>query len=391
MYARLMVWLLPGLLIAAPVGAAEQANEIETIKAQIRTLTQKVEELEAREKQVDSPSDRATTAENTGNPSISVVGTFAGSAMRGGNATHSTSFLPLSEGEFIFGAEVDPHTRLDVAVTAANGGMAAEEAFLTSRLPGGFRLRAGRKFMPLGLSNEIHPHALVYADVPNGLVNLFGPEKFIGEGILVDHPLFIGDSAHQFTIGLFQNANVVAFDPTGANRYAGVAGWTGLWDVNDTTTLEIGSTFISGRNGLAGGGKTDILGGQIAMKNKEFDHSGWSLEGEWNRSRIGRGGGLARTVTNGAHLLGEYDFNRNWLVFSRYDFSRSTGFGPESAYSAGFAWKVSEFQSLTLQYKHTRNALAQTAGNLGIAAGARANELLFRWVVAIGPHRAHRY
>ncbi len=81
-----------------------------------------------------------------------------------------------------------PIHRLDVTVTAANGGMAVEEGYLTSRFPAGYRLRAGRKFIPLGRANEVHPHALVYADVPNGLVNLFGAEKFVGEGVFVDHP-----------------------------------------------------------------------------------------------------------------------------------------------------------------------------------------------------------
>jgi len=102
-----------------------------------------------------------TTAENTGNPSISVIGTFAGSSMRGGNGVRKNSFLPLSEGEFVFGAAVDAHTRLDVTVTAAGGGMAVEEGYITANLPAGFRLRAGRKFIPLGRANAVHPQALV--------------------------------------------------------------------------------------------------------------------------------------------------------------------------------------------------------------------------------------
>lgn len=416
-----LVWLLPCLLMAVPANAATvtDADEISAIKTQIKLLMQKVEALEARskpastlvhsepaattvvvtEKTLTQPAaqpagvvtNAAVTAENTGNPSISVIGTFAGSAMRGGNAVRQTAFLPMSEGEFVFGADVDAHTRLDITVTAANGAMAAEEAYLTTHLPEGFNLRAGRKFIPLGRANEVHPHALVYADMPNGLVNLFGPDKFIGEGVFIDHPLFIGDSAHALTIGFFQNANAVAFDPTGVNQFAGMGRWTGLWDLSDTTTMELGSTLISGRNGIAGASRTDILGGHLALKHKAFDHSGWSLEGEWNRSRINNGIAVARLTTDGAYLLGEYDFNRNWLGFARYDFSRITGSSAESAYTAGLGWKISEFQSLTLQYKHTRNALAQTAGNLGIATGQRANEALFRWVVAIGPHHAHSY
>jgi len=397
-----------------PVYAAEN-DEITTLKAQIKLLMQRVEVLESKQQtainnvatvrstmqQQDSPivvttsvpvpepQVVATTAENTGNPSISVIGTFAGSSLQGGNGIHKNSFLPLSEGEFVFGAAVDAHTRLDVTVTAANGGMAVEEGYLTANLPDGFRLRAGRKFIPLGRANEVHPHALVYADTPNALVNLFGPEKFIGEGLFVDHPLYLDDSAHSLLLGFFQNANDVAFDPAGNNRFGGMARWTGMWDINDATTLELGSTYINGRNAISGNSRSDIFGGHLALKNSQFDHSGWSLQGEWNRNRINKGL-AARTITDGAYLLGEYDMNRNWLAFTRYDFSHS-GISKESAYSAGIGWKLSEFQSITLQYKHTRNALAQTASNLGIGVGQSANEAFFRWVVAIGPHRPHSY
>ncbi|MFQ5344923.1 MAG: hypothetical protein ACE5DZ_03065 [Mariprofundus sp.] len=417
MKARKLAWLLPCLLLAIPAHAAEN-DEIKALKSQIRLLMQRVEALEQKQRMLDSstvttkvtkqpstpalpvastastpspaPMAAATTAENTGNPSISVIGTFTGSSLRGGNGVHKNSFLPLSEGEFVFGAAVDAHTRLDVTVTAANGGMAVEEGYLTARLPEGFRLRAGRKFIPLGRANEVHPHALVYADTPNGLVNLFGPEKLVGEGVFIDHPIYLGDSAHSLLFGFFQNANDVAFDPTGKNRFGGMARWTGMWDLDDTTTLELGGTYISGRNGIAGSSRSNILGAHLALKNSRFDHSGWSLQAEWNRNRINKA--IGHSITDGAYLLGEYDINRNWLAFARYDFSRiSGGMGHEDAYSAGIGWKLSEFQSITLQYKHTRHTLAQTAANLGIGPGQKANEAFFRWVVAIGPHRPHSY
>ena len=257
MKIRSSLWLLPWLLLASPAMAAE-SNEIKALKTQINLLMQRVKALESKQqsstssasveaKNTSAPSI-ATTAENTGNPSISVVGTFAGAAMHGGASNHSNSFLPLSEGEFVFGADVDAHTRLDITATAANGAMAIEEGYVTAYLPKGIRMRAGRKFIPLGRANTIHPHALVYADVPNGLVNLFGPEKLIGEGVFVDLPLYIGESAQSILFGFFQNANPVAFDPTGHNRFGGMTHWTGMWDMNDTSTLELGSTYVRARS-----------------------------------------------------------------------------------------------------------------------------------------------
>ena len=392
MKTRKLAWLLPCLFSALPAHAIE-SDEVNALEAQVKLLMQRIEAVENKQTNTAGTSVQQlmpATSENTGNPSISVIGTFAGASMSGENGVHSDSFLPLSEGEFVFGAAVDAHTRLDMTVTAADGSMSVEEGYLTANLPEGFRLRAGRKFIPIGRANEIHPHALVYADTPNGLVNLFGSEKLIGEGAFIDHPLYIGDSAHSLLFGFFQNANDVAFDPTGSRRFGSMAGWTGMWDMDDATTLALGSTFISARNGISGSSRSDIIGGHLAIKNSQFDHSGWSLQAEWNRNQIDNG--VSQSFTDGAYLLGEYDLNRNWLTFARYDFSRMTGvIDNECAYSAGVGWKLSEFQSITLQYKHTSNTLAQTATNLGIGVGESANEVFFRWVVAIGPHRPHSY
>ncbi len=404
---RLLACLWAWLFVGMPQAYADQTEEIRALKAQVQMLMQKIEALEQRQLQQEEaarkqqavaappsaiPAAPSQMAENTGNPSVSVIATLTGDAVRGGltpagSKLRRNSFLPLSEAEFVFGAEVDAHARLDITVTAANGGMAVEEGYLTARLPEGFNLRAGRKFIPLGRANGTHPHALVYADTPNGLINLFGAEKFIGDGLLLDRPLYIGDSSQQFLLGVFQNGNDVAFDPTGNSHTTVMGQWTGLWDLDDLTTLEVGATYINGGNGS---GRTHIAGAHTVIKRTNFDRSGWSVEGEWNRALASRSL-LPKTRTDGAYVLAEYDLDRQWRGFGRFDYSHISNLPAEQAYSAGIGWKLSEFQHITLQYKHTAHALPQMAGWLGLQAGQHADELLFRWVAAIGPHGAHRY
>jgi len=164
---------------------------------------------------VEAVEINSSTTQNTGNPSISVIGNFTGERIRGDAGAGSSAFLPLSETEFVFGANIDPHARLDVTVTGADGGMAVEEGFITSYLPYDINLKSGRKFLPVGRVNGVHPHALIYADRPNGLVNVLGAETFVGDGLFVERPYFIGDSAHTLTAGLFSNTNDVAFNPNG--------------------------------------------------------------------------------------------------------------------------------------------------------------------------------
>ncbi|NWF38881.1 hypothetical protein F3F96_07000 [Mariprofundus sp. NF] len=397
---------------------AYAASELEVLKNQVQQLMDRIEQLESKNRVAPAAapqaatskeaapsvassevrkSARVATAENSGNPSISVIGNFTGQRIRGDGGVRSSSFLPLSEAEFIFGANIDTHARLDVTVTGANGGMAVEEGFITAYLPWGVNMRAGRKFLPVGRVNEMHPHALIYADRPNGLVNLFGPEIFIGDGLLLDKPLFIGDSVQTLTAGFFSTENDVAFDPTGTSQYAGLARWTGLWDIGDNATFELGANYVQGKNGIAAtDAMTRIAGGHFAIKHQNLAHAGFTLEGEWLRRWQEQGTGVTTAINDGSYLLATAALNRNWHLFSRFDYSReyvpaTTGWLKESAISAGLAWKFSEFQSVTLQYKHTRKALAEMAGDLGIAAGANANAMYLRWVVAIGPHGAHPY
>ena len=413
-----MSYALKSALLAMAIlvcGNAFAASEIEDLKSQVQKLMNRIEQLEKAEKdradaekmsasqnkiKKRAPAKqvaRKATAESVGNPSISVIGNFTGQRIQGSGGVQSSSFLPLSEAEFIFSANIDPHARLDVTATAADGGMAVEEGFITAYLPWSTNLKAGRKFLPVGRVNEQHPHALIYADRPNGLVNLFGPEVFIGDGILLDRPFFIGDSVHTVTAGVFSTENDVAFDPTGANQYAGLLRWTGLWDIDNSTTLELGSNYVQGKNGIAASNSlTHLAGGHFALKHESISNFGFSVEGEWTRRWQQQGIGVAGTKADGAYLLAALSPNRHWKIFSRYDLSRdfntlTSNWDNESAVSVGGVWNISEFQNITLQYKHTRNALAEVANDLGIAAGGSANAFYFRWVVAIGPHGAHSY
>jgi len=428
-YAQLCMML--AVVLWTP-GSAYAASEIEELKIQLQQMMKRIEQLEQVEKSsaakptaesltkgaakpvekmkekepeiarsvpeaAVSRKARIAIGENSGNPSLSVIGSFTGQRIRGSGGVRSSSFLPLSEAEIIFGANIDPHARLDVTVTGANGTMAVEEGFITANLPWGINLRAGRKFLPVGMVNEKHPHALIYADRPNGLVNMFGPEIFIGDGVLLDRPFFVGDSVQTLTAGFFSTQNDVAFDPTGTSQYAGMARWGGLWDLNDAATLKLGADYLQGKNGIAGShSMTRIAGAHVALKYQGLSQAGFSLEGEWLRRWQQMGAGATTAVNDGSYLLVNAAVDRNWHLFSRFDYSRqydqATPFRlTERAISAGLVWNISEFQGITLQYKHTRNALTAVAGDLGIAAGARVNAWYLRWVVAIGPHRAHPY
>jgi len=362
-------------------------SETESLQQQLNSLQEQLKTIKG-----VKDTSKNISGENTGNPAISVIGSFTGHRSRGGNNLGSSSFLPLSETEIVFGANIDPHARLDITATAADGGMAVEEGFITAYLPKQFNLKAGRKFLPIGRANEVHPHALIYADRPNGLVNLFGPEIFIGSGLLLDRPFFTGNSIQSLTIGLFSTSNDIAFDPTGINQYAGLIRGTSVWDTSDWSTLELGATYLQGKNGITSDSATKLSSAHLSWKSQSLDDTGLSIEAEWIRRTQEQGANAPSMVMDGSYLLADVGFNKNMHVFARADYSKEHATTAiEKAISAGIVWKVSEFQNLTLQYKQTRNALAEVAKNIGVATGDKANTWFFRWVVAIGPHATHAY
>ena len=99
MKTRKLVWLLPCLLSTLPAHSAASDGENE-LKAQVKLLMQRIESVESKQTEaIGSNMQQAipVSSENTGNPSISVISTFAGSSMRADNGIHSESFLPLSD------------------------------------------------------------------------------------------------------------------------------------------------------------------------------------------------------------------------------------------------------------------------------------------------------
>jgi len=335
------------------------------------------------------------STENTGNPAISMIGTFNGENIRSSNH-NSSSFLPLSESEIVFAANIDPHARLDVTITGADGSMAVEEGYITSKLDYGLSAKSGRKFLPVGRVNGLHPHALVYADRPNALVNIFGPEIFVGDGVLLDKPWFVGDSIQTLTASYFSTTNDVAFDPTANAQYAGLTRWTGVWDSSELSTLELGASYVQGKNGLSAQAKTQITDAHLAWKYNDLDAFGVNIESEWLRKTQEQSANTQSKVTDGAYLLLDTVFNRHWRAFARFDYTHDLAStlqadATEKALSVGAVWQISEFQKMTFQYKKTQHALDQVATQYGVASGQDVNALLFRWVVAIGPHGAHAY
>jgi hypothetical protein len=81
----------------------------------------------------------------------------------------------------------------------------------------------------------------------------------------------------------------------------------------------------------------------------------------------------------------EYQFDRRWSVFGRYDYSEfpEDEDSRESAFSPGLTFRQSEYAFWRLQYTHTEGAGGSFAGS--------RDEVFLQLDFGIGPHRAHAY
>jgi hypothetical protein len=81
----------------------------------------------------------------------------------------------------------------------------------------------------------------------------------------------------------------------------------------------------------------------------------------------------------------EYQFNREWSVFGRYDYTQfpdDSGLH-ENSYTAGLTFHQSEFMFWRVQFEHTDGE--NFAGNVN------RNEIWLQADFLIGLHPAHQY
>ncbi len=208
------------VLSTALLAGSAAADEVETLKAELRALKtayeQRLQALEQRLQQVEPAP--AVTARPDGpsasfNPNISVIldGVHYGddragagaellehvegihSALRhGAEAEHHHGLergFNLRETELAFSATVDPY--FDAALYLAlesEGAVEVEEAYLTTRrLPAGFQLRAGKFLSHIGHANSQHPHQWQFTDQNLPYAQLLGDHGLSDTGLQLNY------------------------------------------------------------------------------------------------------------------------------------------------------------------------------------------------------------
>jgi hypothetical protein len=308
------------------------------------------------------------------NPDIAVIGNVV--ATGGSNAVESSPALELREAELAFQAAVDPYARADFFISVSPEHAGVEEGFVTfPTLPGGLLLKVGQMREAFGKINGLHPHVLPWPDLPLVMRNLLGGEEGLSDaGIsmarLIPNPWFFLEATGQ----VFRGTAGDVFEGSRASDLSYVARLRGYGDLNESTNIDLGTSWSVGHNssGITDGTddgrfRTQLFGVDATVRYKPLRRAIYrSFVGRaelvWSRRQ--QPGGLQAAL--GYFVSGDYQFARRWFV--------------DTGGALVLTFMPSEFSQLRGMYRRTRYARTTTA-----------NEFLFQVQFAIGAHGAHPF
>ena len=453
-------------LAATPLAsAAADAGDIAEIRKEIKAIKDgyeaRIQALEARLKDAEAKVDQAAaatapvaaapaaspvsvaagrpvqSAANAFNPATSLVlqGRYANLSQdpnryaisgfqTGGDIGPGKRGFNLSESELTLNANVDDkfYANATLSVTPENR-ISAEEAYiLTTALPAGVNIKAGRFFSGIGYQNEQHQHVWDFIDAPLAY-QAFLNTQYGQDGVqlkwLAPTDLFIELGAE---LGNGESFPGTGRNKNGANaasltaRVGGDIGFSTSW----LTGLSVLRTRADNRESLqidsAGNNALTRFTGKSRVGIADFVVkwapdgnplvTNFKLQGEYFRrlesgdltfdanSALGAINTDAyRANQSGWYMQGVYQFQPYWRIGLRYDrldpgsvdyFSNglnlaSTGFRPNKT-SLMVDWSPSEFSRVRLQ-----------AARDNSQPGLADNQLFLQYIMTIGAHGAHKF
>lgn len=323
-------------------------------------------------------------------PDISVTGTFAGSYFERdamGDNTGSVGTDPSSTGftfqelELALQGGVDPYFRYDAFLSFNQEGVEVEEAYFTTQagLPKGLQFKGGIMLLPFGRQNPKHLHAWTFAD--NNLANkyLLGADG-LGEVGLAMSYLFPTPFFLKFDATFTNGDNSTSFGGTQKKDFLYNGRLSSSFDLTDTLTLLLGSSFAWGYNDTAPGNYTALYGGDLLLKWKPSARSSLT----WQTEFIGRQMQVpgANEADGGLYSYLDWQFFKRWHAAFRWDqMGLPQGLqARETRLTPAIAFNPTEFSQIRLQYEADK-----------IRGLDWANAVILQLMFNLGAHGAHNF
>lgn len=356
-------------------------------------------------------------------PDISLISNLNGH-LSNDNRDSDRDRLRLDEAELAIQSFVYPGIRADAFIVFTEGEAALEEGFLTVQNVGlrGVPLSAtvGRRKVPFGRVNQLHPHSWLYVVQPYALSNLVAGESLTGDGAYLSYllptPFFAQLDAgfwsgggghghgeeedHEDEEEGESSAEIISSPGAGfEDRFLTLRLWTGFPILGGE--LEIGGSLARGKGESLLGGDAEegpngaalaqvSRGRQVALAARpSIELSGLDL----SYRRAGRG--ASRLLLRGEYV--QHRQKAGTLRQTAHGYYLFADQRLDAQNSLGLRYDWSEFPSAPGQHESalsligTRQLTEQTYLRLQLIRGNRPgrrnfNEVWFQWVWGVGPH-----
>lgn len=352
-------------------------------------------------------------------PDISFIGMFLGRVSNDRRDTERDR-LRFEEGEVGLQSYIYPGIRADVFIVFAEDEAVVEEGFLTvERLPlGNLPLSAtvGRRFVPFGRTNQLHPHSQLYTVRPYVLNNLVAGEALAGDGGYLSYLLPTGRVFAQLDLGFWSGGGGHGHgeeeehdEPEGIlsgsgagfeDRFLTARLWTAFPFLGGD--LEIGGsaargrgetltfdeedngsgealTALSRRRGRQAFGTVrptiQLTGLDLTYRRAGRGASRFLLRSEYVRHRA-KDGAYSETV-DGYYIYADQRLNRQTAVGLRYDWS---GFPNAPGLHETAVSLIGTYSLTERSYFRVQLLRGDRPGKSGFTEG------WFQWVWGFGPH-----
>lgn len=290
--------------------------------------------------------------------------------------------LKVQEVEIRAAAYVDTFLRADILLAIeGTSDIEVEVAIVEALLSKNLSFRAGKFFTPFGKHNQLHTHEYPFIDLPIVSEEILGEEGLNEIGVGVSY-LLPTDWFSEFTFQVLEGANTNQFNGPAGSDFAYLIRQNNLWDLNDETTMELGGSYVFGKNNLAPNSnfdnKTQLVGADLTFKWQPAGREAYKTW-VWQTEFIGS---FREQTQEGWYTLLQHQFANRWWIQGRYSgYTIPNGVNKEdkNQWSALLAWVPSEFSTVRLQYNHLNQATADE------------NQVLLQLNFTLGSHPAHKY
>jgi len=369
--------------------------------------------------------------------------------LQGGDHDPRKRGFTLQAVELSFAAAVDPYFDAEAHLvynidSEGESSFEIEEAFGTSRMlpfgleERGLELEVGQFYTEFGRQNPRHAHSWQWLDQPVVLSRFFGEDGIRNPGArvgwLAPLPWYsqidvgLQNSNGETMVSFLANQEVFDERPIGGRPFADVgvgsandlvklARWVNAFDLSDTTSTQLGFSFLHGPNATGDGGETFVYGGDLVAKWRPLrTDRGWPFvvfESEFlyreyqadDFAEFDLSDETLRDWGGYAQLL--WGFVRGWSAGLRAEYASGEDPNVECDADAGSCARVSratdpfrsrrlrlspllsfrptDFSSIRLQYNYDQLKQAAFSGE------GDAHSVWLGFEFSIGSHAAHAY